>query len=221
MRRPRVHLTGALDGMVDLIFPKRCVVCRAAGSWLCAVCERDLRPLPDDRCRRCGAPLARAGRPARVARAAPSSTLAAGGVARHAAACRFAGLSRVRRPRPCLLGRVGRLLLRGAGAFPRHRVQVPRFALARRRSRRASGSGFLGSGRPRRWRRHRHVGAGPSRPPAGPRLRSRRVLRPAACTGRWSHLCSAAPSRASWGPPERIGQDLARGQRLPCIRVAR
>ena len=65
---PRVHAKGALDGLLDLVFPRRCVVCRAAGTWLCEACAADLHPLPDDRCRRCGAPLRRAGRPARPAR---------------------------------------------------------------------------------------------------------------------------------------------------------
>jgi competence protein ComFC len=62
---PRVHAGGALDGMLDLVFPKRCVACREPGAWLCAACAAALHPLPDDRCRRCGAPLRRAGRPAR------------------------------------------------------------------------------------------------------------------------------------------------------------
>lgn len=66
---PRVDAKGALDGLLDLVFPRRCVVCRSAGSWLCEVCAVGLHPLPDDRCRRCGAPLRRAGRPARAARA--------------------------------------------------------------------------------------------------------------------------------------------------------
>jgi competence protein ComFC len=63
---PRVHAGGALVGLLDLVFPRRCVVCRAPGAWLCAGCSSGLRPLPDDRCRRCGAPLSRAGRPARA-----------------------------------------------------------------------------------------------------------------------------------------------------------
>lgn len=66
--QPRVHAGGALDGLLDLVFPRRCVVCDRPGSWLCDVCAADLHPLPDDRCRRCGAPLRRAGRPARPAR---------------------------------------------------------------------------------------------------------------------------------------------------------
>jgi predicted amidophosphoribosyltransferase len=64
----RVHARGALDGLLDLVFPRRCVVCRAPGDWLCAACSQELRTLPDDRCRRCGAPLRRAGRPARRSR---------------------------------------------------------------------------------------------------------------------------------------------------------
>jgi predicted amidophosphoribosyltransferase len=63
-----VQPEGALDGLLDLVFPRRCVVCRAPGSWLCEACLGDLHPLPDDRCRRCGAPVRRAGRPARPAR---------------------------------------------------------------------------------------------------------------------------------------------------------
>ncbi len=69
---PGVHTQGALDGLLDLVFPRRCVVCHAGGSWLCEACAVDLRPLPDDHCRRCGAPLRRAGRPARPSRAAAS-----------------------------------------------------------------------------------------------------------------------------------------------------
>lgn len=65
----RVQPEGALDGLLDLVFPRRCVVCREPGAWLCDSCAADLRPLPDDRCGRCGAPLRRAGRPARPARA--------------------------------------------------------------------------------------------------------------------------------------------------------
>jgi len=56
-----VTAVAALDGLLDLVFPKRCVVCGRAGSWLCGSCSGGLRPLPDRRCRRCGAPV-RAGR---------------------------------------------------------------------------------------------------------------------------------------------------------------
>jgi ComF family protein len=67
---PRVQPEGALDGLLDLVFPRRCVVCRTSGAWLCASCAEQLHPLPDDRCGRCGAPLRRTGRPARPARPA-------------------------------------------------------------------------------------------------------------------------------------------------------
>jgi len=80
IRGPRVQAKGALDGLLDLVFPRRCVVCRAPGSWLCEACAADLHPLPDDRCGRCGAPSRRAGRPARLPR--PGAT------ARRMPACR-------------------------------------------------------------------------------------------------------------------------------------
>jgi ComF family protein len=80
IRGPRVQAKGALDGLLDLVFPRRCVVCRAPGSWLCEACAEDLHPLPDGRCGRCGAPLRRAGRPARSPRP--------GSAARRMPACR-------------------------------------------------------------------------------------------------------------------------------------
>ena len=64
---PRVQAMGALDGLLDLVFPRRCVVCRVPGAWLCDACALELSPLPDDRCGRCGAPLRRPGRPVRPA----------------------------------------------------------------------------------------------------------------------------------------------------------
>jgi ComF family protein len=45
-----------LDELLDLVFPRRCVQCRAVGGWLCPACAAELRPLPARRCRRCGAP---------------------------------------------------------------------------------------------------------------------------------------------------------------------
>ena len=70
---PRVHAGGALDGLLDLVFPGAAssAARRAPGSARRA--PQDLRPLPDDRCRRCGAPLRRAGRPARPCAPAPPS----------------------------------------------------------------------------------------------------------------------------------------------------
>lgn len=47
---------GIVDGLLDLVLPRRCVQCRAAGGWLCEPCSGDLRPLPAQRCPRCGAP---------------------------------------------------------------------------------------------------------------------------------------------------------------------
>ncbi|HEY5386846.1 MAG TPA: ComF family protein [Thermoleophilia bacterium] len=47
---------GIADGLLDLVFPRRCVQCGAAGGWLCRTCAGDLRPLPARRCPRCGAP---------------------------------------------------------------------------------------------------------------------------------------------------------------------
>jgi ComF family protein len=47
---------GVLDGLLDLVFPRRCVSCRAAGGWLCEPCAGGLVPLAAPRCLRCGAP---------------------------------------------------------------------------------------------------------------------------------------------------------------------
>ena len=55
-----VDASGVIDGVLDLVFPKRCVVCRASGAWLCEPCVRALQALPADRCPRCGAPRIRA-----------------------------------------------------------------------------------------------------------------------------------------------------------------
>lgn len=48
--------SGAMDGLLDLFFPKRCVQCGTAGAWLCEPCAGGLHRLPDERCARCGAP---------------------------------------------------------------------------------------------------------------------------------------------------------------------
>jgi ComF family protein len=47
---------GIVDGLIDLVLPRRCVVCGTAGGWLCGVCAGALYPLPARRCPRCGAP---------------------------------------------------------------------------------------------------------------------------------------------------------------------
>src|SRR5262245_7832992 len=46
----------ALDAFLSLVFPRRCVGCKAAGALWCRICEAALEPLPTVRCRRCGAP---------------------------------------------------------------------------------------------------------------------------------------------------------------------
>lgn len=48
--------TTALGGLLDVILPKRCVGCGAAGEWLCAGCAAGLPALPAARCEHCGAP---------------------------------------------------------------------------------------------------------------------------------------------------------------------
>jgi len=45
------------EELLDLVFPRRCVQCRAFGAWLCAACAAQLTPLPAVRCSRCGAPV--------------------------------------------------------------------------------------------------------------------------------------------------------------------
>jgi len=47
---------GLLDGLLDLVFPRRCVACKAPGAWLCPECAAALVAFPPERCRRCGAP---------------------------------------------------------------------------------------------------------------------------------------------------------------------
>lgn len=54
--RPAPTARGVVDGLLDLVLPRRCVVCGAAGAWLCETCAAHLRPLPARRCPRCGAP---------------------------------------------------------------------------------------------------------------------------------------------------------------------
>jgi ComF family protein len=42
--------------LLDLVFPRRCVVCGVGGESLCRGCNRSLRRLTETRCERCGAP---------------------------------------------------------------------------------------------------------------------------------------------------------------------
>jgi len=44
--------------LLDLVFPRRCVVCGADGVVLCGGCETGLQRLTGPRCERCGAPTA-------------------------------------------------------------------------------------------------------------------------------------------------------------------
>jgi predicted amidophosphoribosyltransferase len=44
--------------VLDLLFPRRCVVCRNPGDELCATCLAGLRRIPLPLCERCGAPTA-------------------------------------------------------------------------------------------------------------------------------------------------------------------
>lgn len=51
---PSMSAGAVIDGVLDLVFPKRCVQCRAVGAWLCERCAAGLQPLPAPRCSRCG-----------------------------------------------------------------------------------------------------------------------------------------------------------------------
>jgi len=44
--------------LLDLVFPRRCVVCGSDGAVLCGACESRLARLGSPRCERCGAPTA-------------------------------------------------------------------------------------------------------------------------------------------------------------------
>jgi predicted amidophosphoribosyltransferase len=44
--------------VLDLLLPRRCLVCDAAGTLLCAACRAHLPPLTPPLCARCGAPTA-------------------------------------------------------------------------------------------------------------------------------------------------------------------
>jgi predicted amidophosphoribosyltransferase len=44
--------------LLDLLLPRRCVVCRGSGGLLCARCRDTLPPLTPPLCSRCGAPTA-------------------------------------------------------------------------------------------------------------------------------------------------------------------
>ncbi len=44
--------------LLDLLFPRRCVVCGGPAEALCSACRSQLRTLGDPHCERCGAPTA-------------------------------------------------------------------------------------------------------------------------------------------------------------------
>ena len=44
--------------MLDVLFPRRCIVCRRTGTQLCVACRDGLRRIPLPLCERCGAPTA-------------------------------------------------------------------------------------------------------------------------------------------------------------------
>jgi ComF family protein len=47
-------LTGLWRGLLDLVFPPRCVGCGCAGVWFCPDCLARVQPLPPPICRICG-----------------------------------------------------------------------------------------------------------------------------------------------------------------------
>lgn len=49
---------GAVAELLDLVFPRRCLVCGGPAEALCALCQAGLRRLGEPRCERCGAPTA-------------------------------------------------------------------------------------------------------------------------------------------------------------------
>jgi len=50
-------IQGIVQGLLDLLFPPRCVVCRRSGSILCRTCLASVRAPAEPLCLRCGAPL--------------------------------------------------------------------------------------------------------------------------------------------------------------------
>ena len=46
------------DGLLDLLFPPRCIGCGRVGSWLCATCLEEIELIRPPICPRCGRPLA-------------------------------------------------------------------------------------------------------------------------------------------------------------------
>jgi ComF family protein len=55
------RLVGLANGMLNLVFPPRCVACGAWGDWFCATCLATVRPISNPCCSHCGRPLIREG----------------------------------------------------------------------------------------------------------------------------------------------------------------
>ena len=53
--RELFHRAG--HGLLDLVFPPHCILCRAAGAWLCDACLEQFPRLEKAVCQRCGSPL--------------------------------------------------------------------------------------------------------------------------------------------------------------------
>ncbi|MBV8084155.1 MAG: ComF family protein [Chloroflexi bacterium] len=47
-------LRGASEGLLDLLFPRRCVGCGSPGAWMCASCEHDVHWMAPPFCASCG-----------------------------------------------------------------------------------------------------------------------------------------------------------------------
>ena len=57
-RHSRHRHTSSVGHVLDLLLPRRCVVCRGGGGHLCSHCRAALRPLTPPLCALCGAPTA-------------------------------------------------------------------------------------------------------------------------------------------------------------------
>ena len=54
--RPTNVWKRAADGLLDIVYPKRCSDCGARGSWVCPLCFEDLSLFVEPWCDRCGIP---------------------------------------------------------------------------------------------------------------------------------------------------------------------
>ena len=178
-----------LERLLDLVFPKRCVQCGAAGAWLCQRCLERLRPV-EDGCPCCGRPAARP--------------------ADRCPECRDRDLGLRQRP--------GRVRVRGAREESGHGLQVQVSSFARARDggagRAALPRGSASAGPLAGWRRRRPAGdVRPGRPwpAAGTRLQPGRAAGEGACRAR------RAAVRAGLGanPARRAPVHVARRAAAP------